>query len=306
MFKEIELKNLKKYSAKERPSKVQLSDLADPLSGKEFPDLLKSRELHEFVEHCYLAYKKQKPIWVGLGGHVIKCGLSPYLIDLMKKGIIKGFSCNGSVTIHDFELAMFGKTSEDVATALEDGSFGMATDTCDTINDIISKAAKQKSGYGESIGKFLVNAPFRQISLLAAAQEYMVPVTVHVALGTDINHQHETADGEAIGSCSLRDFRIFINQLSQLNEGGVFINFGSAVILPEVFLKAITVLRNLGYPMKNFYTAVFDMNSHYRPWENIVRRPTLSGGKGYYFVGHHEIMLPLFYRLLLNRIGNEI
>jgi len=307
-YQEIDLSNLHKISVRNRPSKVHVSDLVNPAeNGKiSFPPLLAAADLQELVEHCAHACQAGKPILVALGGHVIKCGLAPYLIEMLKCGWIKGISSNGSVVIHDFELAMFGKTSEDVATALEDGSFGMAAETCDTINNTIKNAFIQKMGYGEAIGKYLndVNAPHKNISLLAEAYRLNVPFTVHVALGTDINHQHETAVGAAIGDCSLRDFRILCQNLIGLNEGGVFLNFGSAVVLPEVFLKAITVVRNLGFPLKNFYTAVFDMNMHYRPQTNIVRRPTLSGGKGYYFVGHHEIMIPLFFHLLQERIGN--
>lgn len=307
-FKEISLDGLQKYSIKDRPSKVHVEDLVEIEDSSElnFPDILAAKDLKELVNHCLKAIQNGKPIIIALGGHVIKCGLAPYLIDMMKRGWIKGLSSNGSVIIHDFELAMFGKTSEDVATALEDGSFGMVEETCDTINRTIQKAAEDNLGYGEAIGKFLVekSAPNQEISLVAKAYEFEVPFSVHVALGTDINHQHETADGKAIGECSMRDFRILCNNLIKLNEGGVFLNFGSAVVMPEVFLKAITVVRNLGYPLNNFYTAVFDMNMHYRPRTNIVHRPTLSGGKGYYFVGHHEIMLPLFYKLLKGKIEN--
>lgn len=307
-YKEVDLTGLKKYSIEDRPSKVHLKDLAKIADSNElnFPDILAAKDLKELVNHCAAAIQNGKPIFTALGGHVIKCGLAPFLIEMMRIGWIKGLSANGSVVIHDFELAMFGKTSEDVATALEDGSFGMVTETCDSINKTIQKAAEKNLGYGEAIGKFLVenSAPNKEISLVANAYELNVPFTVHVALGTDINHQHETADGSAIGDCSMRDFRILCNNLIQLNEGGVFLNFGSAVVLPEVFLKAITVVRNLGYPLKNFYTAVFDMNMHYRPRTNIVHRPTSSGGKGYYFVGHHEIMIPVFYKLLKEEIEN--
>jgi hypothetical protein len=307
-FNEIELKNLKKYSIKDRPSKVHLSDFIDPeKSGRtDFPNFLAATDFNELIERCVEAVQNEKPIFIALGGHVIKCGLAPFLIDLMKLGIVSGVSSNGSVVIHDFEIAKFGETSEDVATALEDGSFGMVTETCDGINQIISKASKEKLGYGEAIGKYLweSDAPNKYFSLLANAYQLGIPFTVHVAMGTDINHQHETADGAAIGDCSMRDFRILCNNLIELNEGGVFLNFGSAVIMPEVFLKAITVVRNLDYPLNNFYTAVFDMNMHYRPRTNIVHRPTLSGGKGYYFVGHHEIMIPLFYQALKEKLLN--
>jgi hypothetical protein len=262
--------------------------------------------MDELLNRCVTAYRNGKPIIVALGGHVVKCGLSPFIIDLIELGVIKALAANGSVTIHDFEIAMFGETSEDVATALEDGSFGMVRETCDGINTIIKKGAENKLGYGEAIGKYLLKgeAPHNRFSLLANAYKNKIPFTIHVALGTDINHQHETANGAAIGDCSLRDFRIFCRNLTELDEAGVFLNFGSAVVMPEVFLKAVTVVRNLGFPLNNFYTAVFDMNVHYRPRTNIVHRPTLSGGKGYYFVGHHELMIPLFLLSLKERIKN--
>jgi hypothetical protein len=285
---------------------VHIENFVDPNRITGFPNFLAAKDFNEFVDHCVNAVQNGKPIFIALGGHVIKCGLAPILIELMKMGVVKGISSNGSVVIHDFEIARFGETSEDVATALEDGSFGMVTETCDGINQIITEAAREKLGYGEAIGKYLweSNAPNREFSLLAKAYELNIPFTVLVALGTDINHQHETADGAAIGACSMRDFRILCQNLIGLNDGGVFLNFGSAVVMPEVFLKAITVVRNLGFPLNNFYTAVFDMNMHYRPQTNIVHRPTLSGGKGYYFVGHHEIMIPLFCQNLKERLQN--
>ena len=306
--KEIDLSGLKKYSIYERPSKVHISDFADPKKSlfDSIPKILAATDIKELADRCITAFNKGKPIFLALGGHVVKCGLAPFIIKMMEMGLIKGLVSNGSVVIHDFEIAMFGKTSEDVAAALEDGSFGMAAETCDGINNIISDAYENELGYGEAVGKFLVenNAPNYKLSILAMAYKMNIPFTVHVALGTDIVHQHETADGAAIGECSMRDFRILCSRLIELNEGGVFLNFGSAVIMPEVFLKAITVVRNLGYPLKNFYTSVFDMNMHYRPLTNIVYRPTLSGGKGYYFVGHHEIMLPLFFHLLKEKMSN--
>jgi deoxyhypusine synthase len=311
-YKEIDLTGLKKYSITNRPSKVLIEDFADPskqnlaeLMAKS-PDFPAAEDFKELVDKCVSAYKKGKPVIVALGGHVVKCGLSPYLNDLMEMSLITTMASNGSVVIHDFEIAKFGKTSEDVATALEDGSFGFARETGDGINNIITDAYQNKLGFGEAIGKHLMETenPNRSLSLLAKAYEKQIPFTVHVALGTDIVHQHETANGAAIGDCSLRDFRIFCKSIINLNEGGVFLNFGSAVIMPEVFLKAVTVVRNLGYPLRNFYTAVFDMNLHYRPKTNIVDRPTKSGGKGYYFVGHHEIMIPLFYHAVKDKLQN--
>ncbi len=308
-FKEIDLSNLKKYSIKSRSSLVKKGSFSKPglNSFKEFtkslPDILKAKDFNELLDKCVQVYKNDKPVIVALGGHVIKCGLAPNIIEMMELGVITGLASNGSVVIHDYEIARFGETSEDVATALETGEFGMVKETCDGINNIISSAYK-KLGYGEAIGKNLIEikAENNHLSLFANAYKMGIPFTVHVALGTDIVHQHETANGAAIGDCSMRDFRILCNNLIELNDGGVFLNFGSAVIIPEVFLKAVTVVRNLGYPLNNFYTAVFDMNMHYRPQTNIVHRPTLSGGKGYYFIGHHEIMIPLFFQTLKERI----
>ncbi|MBT3756636.1 MAG: hypothetical protein HOG24_10190 [Candidatus Cloacimonetes bacterium] len=310
-FAEIDLSNLNKNSIISRSSLVKKGNFSKPSlnSFKEFtkslPKILKAEEFNELLDRCVQAYKNEKPIIVALGGHVIKCGLAPNIIEMMELGVVTGLASNGSVAIHDYEIAKFGETSEDVAVALETGEFGMATETCDGINRIISSANK-KFGYGEAIGKVLIekNAENNHLSLFANAYKLGIPFTVHVALGTDIVHQHETADGAAIGDCSMRDFRILCNNLIELNNGGVFLNFGSAVIMPEVFLKAVTVVRNLGYPLNNFYTAVFDMNMHYRPRTNIVHRPTLSGGKGYYFIGHHEIMIPLFFQTLKEKIKN--
>ena len=290
-FAEIDLSNLNKNSIISRSSLVKKGNFSKPSlnSFKEFtkslPKILKAEEFNELLDRCVQAYKNEKPIIVALGGHVIKCGLAPNIIEMMELGVITGLASNGSVVIHDYEIAKFGETSEDVAVALETGEFGMATETCDGINRIISSANK-KFGYGEAIGKVLIekNAENNHLSLFANAYKLGIPFTVHVALGTDIVHQHETADGAAIGDCSMRDFRILCNNLIELNNGGVFLN--------------------LGYPLNNFYTAVFDMNMHYRPRTNIVHRPTLSGGKGYYFIGHHEIMIPLFFQTLKEKIKN--
>lgn len=300
-YKEIDLSKLKRYKAQDRLSNVRSVSFAQTgVTGlaefwEKVPDLLKAKDMKELLSLCKTAVKKGKPIYIGLGGHVIKCGLAPLLIEMMQLGAVKGIAVNGSVVIHDYEIAMFGQTSEDVESALADGSFGMASDTADGINSIIKEAQKQGLGLGEAVGKALSDsAPHRDVSLLANAFQNKVPVTVHVALGTDIIHQHASADGAAIGETSLRDFRIFCNNLIDLNEGGVFLNFGSSVIIPEVFLKAVSVVRNLGYPLQDFTTAVFDMNLHYRPLTNVVQRPVLPGGKGFYFIGHHEIMIPLF------------
>jgi len=300
-YQQIDLTSQKRYKACDRLSKVDTSLFArtgNPELSRFWalvPDILKARELKALLAACQEAYKEGKPILIGMGGHVIKCGLAPLLIDLMKTGAVRGIAVNGSVLIHDYEIALYGQTSEEVDTALEDGSFGMASDTADGINALVTEAYKTGSGLGEAVGKALAeSAPHKELSLLAMAYAYQVPLTVHVAIGTDIIHQHASANGAALGETSLRDFRIFCNLLTTLNEGGVFLNFGSSVIIPEVFLKAVSVVRNLGFPLRDLTTAVFDMNIHYRPFQNVVRRPVLPGGKGYYFVGHHEIMLPLF------------
>lgn len=311
-YKEIDLNGLKKYSVNIRESKVNTGEFAkaEHVTLQEFinciPDILKGKDLKDLLDHAFNAWLNKKPIILCIGGHVIKTGMAPLIIDMMKQGIVSSIACNGSVTIHDFEIGCFGQTSEDVAKALEDGSFGMARETCDGINAIIAEGAGQGLGYGEAIGKYLNENEIKNydLSILANAWKLNIPVTVHVAIGTDIVHQHETAVGSAIGDCSMRDFRIFCNQISELGDGGVLLNFGSAVIIPEVFLKALTVVRNLGHQVYNFYTAVFDMNQHYRPAVNIVSRPNQSGGKGYYFVGHHEIMIPLFLLALRERILN--
>ncbi|MDD4309403.1 MAG: hypothetical protein PHO32_03410, partial [Candidatus Cloacimonetes bacterium] len=222
------------------------------------------------------------------------------IIELMEAGYVGAIVTNGSVAIHDFEIAFFGSTSEDVSKALADGSFGMAEETSYGINHTISIGSLNQQGLGEALGQYILSdAPWAELSLLASAYRLGIPLCVQVALGTDIIHQSSHADGKAIGDCSLRDFRIFCNMVAQLDEGGVFLNFGSAVIIPEVFLKALTVARNITGSVKNFTTAVFDMNMHYRAKVNVMQRPVETGGNGYYFIGHHEIMIPLLIKSLL-------
>ena len=320
-YKEFDFSGLNKYKVIDRQSSVSVDDFAKVMKDKEsknkatinafldcVPDILKGKDFKELLDTAAIAYQNKKPIIIGIGGHVIKTGMSPLFIEMMQMGAIQGICGNGSVSIHDFEISCFGKTSENVSDALEDGTFGMASDTCDTINGIIEKASLQGLGYGEAVGKYLseTDIPFPELSLLRNAYQCNVPATIHIALGTDIVHQHETASGKAIGDCSLRDFKIFTELVSTLGDtgdgGGVFISFGSAVIVPEVFLKALTVCRNKGFKLQNFTTAVFDMNHHYRPLLNITKRPTQNSGKGYYFIGHHEIMIPLFLLALRERI----
>ncbi len=308
-YRELDLSGVRTYSATVRPSKVQTREEAIPphagMTLKEFldglPDILKARDLKTVAKAVVEARSLGKPVIVMLGGHVIKTGCAPVLADLARHGFITHFASNGSAAIHDTELARFGHTSEDVAAQLEDGSFGMAADTAALVNEAAKRAAKTDTGFGETVGSMLLeeNAPHLDRALLASCYKLEIPYTLHVALGTDIVHQHPSADGAAIGAASLRDFRILAATVSTLGHGGVILNLGSAVVMPEVFLKAIAVARNLGHDVTDFTTANFDMIQHYRPTVNVVQRPVLPGGAGYAITGHHEIMIPLLAATIL-------
>ena len=240
-----------------------------------------------------------------MGAHVVKVGLTPVLADLLASGVITSVAMNSASAIHDVETALWGQTSEDVAVNLLDGTFGMARETGEFINGTLAVAARETSlGYGEALGRRLlgVRAPNARMSLLATGASLHVPITVHAAIGTDITHQQPTMDGAVIGEMSFRDFRTLCALCRRLTGGGVVLNVGSAVIMPEVFLKALTVARNLGTKARGFTTAVFDMNLHYRPTVNVQHRPTQDGGKGFYFRGHHEIMIPLLAALIKTRL----
>ncbi|NOY78253.1 MAG: hypothetical protein GXO76_10340 [Calditrichaeota bacterium] len=311
-YDEIDIGHVKPISIKSRKNKVNVEEFASPyrtgMSFRDFwhslPNILVGEELREFVGHVVEGYRKKKPLIWMMGAHVIKCGLSPVIIDLMERGIISAVSMNGAGPIHDTELAYWGQTSEDVATNLQNGTFGMSGETAEKINGTVAAAVKDKLGYGEALGKriFEEKPPFWQLSILGNAYRLGVPVTVHVGVGTDIVHQHPNAKGSAIGELSLRDFRILARVISKLGHGGVVVLAGSTVILPEVFLKALTVARNIGYDVKEFFTANFDMFRHYRPSVNVVQRPTLDAGKGYQFIGHHEIMIPLLAAAILEEL----
>ncbi len=300
-FPHLDLNKLKPTQLSTRPSKVSLEMMAAvPRAGESFdafwrglPDVLAAAELRELVEYLAAAHRSDKVIVAGFGGHVIKTGLSPLLIDLMRTGVLSGLACNGSVCIHDVELALAGKTSEDVDMSLRDGSFGMAAETADFILNAIAKAGPTV-GLGRALGDALLaaRAPHANVSILAQGAALDVPVTVHVAIGTDIIHMHPRADGAALGAASLFDFRLFADVVAGVTDGGAYLNFGSAVIMPEVFLKALSLARNLGHD-GNFVTADFDFIRHYRTRTNVVTRPHLDGGRGYMFTGHHEIMIPL-------------
>ncbi len=308
----VNLNQVTTYPIRERVNKVSIHDFAarpSPNDGmREFlcglPKLLKAGDLLELVDRIVSAYRQSKPIIVMMGGHVIKCGLSPILIDLMERGIITALAFNGASSIHDFEIALIGETSEDVGEYIQTGQFGMVEETGRFMNEAIREAADAGLGMGEGLGKKLLqlNVPHGDYSLLVAGARLGTPITVHVAIGTDIIHQHPSADGAAIGKASFTDFRLLTAIVAELGDGGVVLNFGSAVILPEVFLKALTIARNLGNRVTHFTTANFDMIQQYRPLENVVKRPTNIGGQGYTFTGHHEIMIPLLASAIVGRL----
>ncbi len=311
-LKPIDMSSVKTYPLKERINKVSVKDFAELSDNQNnissllncLPKILKGEEFLQLVDSIVTAYRKERAVIVMMGGHVIKCGLSPLLISLAKKGVITGFVFNGASSIHDFEIALIGETSEDVSDYLQDGKFGMWEETGKLMNQAIKQGADEEIGMGEALGKELleIDAPYNEYSLLANGIHYNVPITTHVAIGTDIIHQHPTADGAAIGKASFTDFKLLTQSIIELEDGGVIMNFGSAVILPEVFLKALTIARNLGHTVSNFTAVDFDMNQQYRPLENVVRRPTEMGGTGYAFTGHHELMIPLLYQSILSHI----
>ncbi|MCX8056029.1 MAG: hypothetical protein N3F03_00280 [Ignavibacteria bacterium] len=303
-YKKIDLSKVKTYSIQQRKSKVELSLLAKTFDPKKdsfsdyinsLPKFLAVNDLKEFAQLIVKARKKKKPIIFMIGAHVIKVGLSPILIDLMKNDFISAIAMNSAGAIHDSEIAFFGKTSEDVAAGITDGSFGMAEETGEFINSTLSKYEHSNIGYGEALAIEIKarKAKNKNLSLLYNAYELDKPITVHAAIGTDITHQHPNVNGSAIGRLSLNDFQILCEVVSRIGNGGVVANIGSNVILPEVFLKALTIARNLGYKVFDFTTANFDFIQHYRPRVNVVQRPTQDGGKGFMFTGHHEIMIPL-------------
>ena len=298
----ISLDQVNSYPLKERESKVNIDDFALPWTPegslerwlKSLPGILAAKDLLEIRDRMVKIVSSGKTILLAMGAHGIKVGLNPVIINLMERGILQGIAMNGACIIHDAELAMAGSTSEDVAASLGRGQFGMAEETGRFLNDAITDGAKRGLGLGESVGAMLVREafPFNRYSLLARARELEIPVTVHVAIGTDIIHFHPNADGAAIGKTSHLDFRIFSSLVTNL-EGGMLINLGSAVILPEVFLKALSLARNLGHRITDLTTVNMDFIQHYRPMTNVVHRPTLEGGKAYSLIGHHELMFPL-------------
>jgi hypothetical protein len=313
-FKQIDLSRVRTISIKGRKSKVTPKDFAKPLDASKasfiefadsLPHVLIGNELRDLVKDIIHARVKKKPVILMMGAHVIKVGLSPLIVDLLKRGIITHVAMNSAASIHDVETAMWGHTSEDVAVNLMDGTFGMSKETGDFINiALVQEMNESDAGYGETLGKKILAMKGRNsdVSILANCYEIGIPVTVHAAIGTDIIHQQPTMSGAATGELSYRDFRVFVNSVKNLIDGGVVINFGSAVIMPEVFLKALTVARNLGYKAKGFSTANFDMIRQYRPQMNVVERPTQKYGRGYNFTGHHEIMFPLLAAMIKSQL----
>jgi len=301
-FEQVDLDKVKSVSLARRRSKAEISSFAkicNSYSAKEFlntlPKFLKATDLVEFIERVVVARKKDFPVHLMLGAHVIKVGLSPIIIDLIENRIVTGISMNSAGLIHDLELAFIGKTSEDVAEGLRDGSFGMSALTGEWFAEVVNLADKYSLGLGEAAGRFINErrARYKEYSLFACADKFNIPATVHIVIGTDIVHQQSTFNPGLAAEASYRDFKILANLLIKADRGGVVANLGSAVILPEVFLKALTVARNLKKQKSNLTTANFDMIYHYRPMMNVVKRPTESGGRGFNFIGHHEIMIPL-------------
>jgi len=312
-FKPLSLEGIKTVSLKERKSKVTIDLFGQKYSpGKsvaEFlnslPKILGSKDLHEVIDHIARAKQEKKTVLVGMGAHVIKVGLSPIIIQLMEEKVISGIAMNGAGAIHDAEVALEGKTSEDVEAELDLGKFGMSEETATLINNAVAEGIECGWGIGRSIGeKILRNKlPHYDMSIVAQAARLDIPVTIHVAFGTDIVHLHPSFKPAAWGEATHRDFRQFSTLVSTL-EGGVYLNVGSAVILPEVFLKALTLVRNKGYLVDHFTTVNMDFIRHYRPLANVVTRPTRRGGKGYNLVGHHEIMIPLLAAGILERLAS--
>lgn len=310
-YAEIDLGRIRPLPAAARATRVGATGQALPVEPADaalldrLPDRLGAAALRSIVEATAAAARARRPVTALAGGHVVKTGCAPCLIQLMERGAITAVALNGAAAIHDFELATLGATSEDVEASLAAGSFGMAHETATGLNGAAVEAAHRNEGLGEALGRHLheTGAPHAASSLLACGWRLGVPVTVHVALGTDVVHQHPSADGAAIGAASLRDFRILAAALRPL-AGAVVLNFGSAVILPEVFLKAFSVLLNLGEPVSDLTTCDFDFIRHYRPMMNVVQRPTAGGrGRGYSVTGHHEILIPLFAAGVLRGLG---
>lgn len=300
----IDLSNIHTYELASRPSKVAIGDFAQPPSETDtlatfldkLPNILAVDSLRALASSIWRAREAGKPIIWGFGGHVIKTGLAPIVIDLMNRGFVTAVAGNGSVLVHDCEIAMVGSTSEDVDATLGEGDFGAARETGELLNEAAKRGLADGLGLGEAMCREVaaLEPPFAANSILCQAYARKVPVTAHLTIGADIGHFHPSADGAALGKTSHTDFRLFCSLVKEMNGGGVYINYGSAVVLPEIFLKAVTVVRNLGHPLRDITTANFDFVQRYRPMTNVVHRPTANGaGRGYSITGHHELTMPL-------------
>lgn len=308
----LDISRVRTYPLGQRKSKVQSTLLSSRhergaalhsfLSG--LPDILAAKTLTDAARRMAEVHTGNGTVLFGMGAHVIKVGLSPLIIDFMERGIINAVAMNGACIVHDFELAFMGETSEDVAASLADGSFGMAEETGAFLNRAVQQGATAGLGIGAAVGKAIQDGalPHRELSILAAGTRLGIPVTVHVGVGTDIIHMHPMADGRSIGQGSLADFHTLASVVATL-EGGIYLNVGSAVVLPEVFLKALSLARNLGHRVENLTTLNMDFMAHYRPLTNVVSRPTMAGGKGYHLTGHHEIMVPLLFAAVTEQLG---
>jgi hypothetical protein len=309
--KPIDRTSLKTYPLASRKSKVDRADFAHPWRPQgtledfleRLPNILAAKDFKAVVSAIVKAHKASKHVVMAMGAHVIKVGLNPVVVDMMERGVITAIAMNGAGIIHDLELALIGRTSEDVLEGLEQGAFGMAEESADFLNRAVAEAAKEGSGLGQAVGRAIIkeNLPFVKDSILATAARLEIPATVHVAIGTDIIHIHPGFDPEAAGKASYDDFRLFASVVAAL-EDGVYMNIGSAVIMPEVFLKALTLVRNLGHQVKRFTTVNMDFIRHYRPMTNVVHRPTASGGQGYCLIGHHEMMFPLLAAAVIEKM----
>jgi deoxyhypusine synthase len=303
-YEPINLDEINTYELASRPSKVTVKDFAAPVSADDslkgflakLPNILAVQSIREVAKQIKRAKNLNKPLIWGIGGHVVKTGLAPILIDLMERGFISTIASNGSVLVHDCEIAMVGFTSEDVDATLGEGDFGAAKETGEILNSAAKNGQADKIGLGEAMGKEVskLNPPNADKSLLCQTYANKIPFTAHLTIGADIGNFHASADGAALGETSHTDFKLFCSIVREMNGGGVYLNIGSAVTMPENFLKAVTVVRNLGFPLQDITTANFDFIQHYRPLTNVVRRPTANGaGRGFSVTGHHEIMIPL-------------
>ena len=299
----LSLERVKTYPLASRRSKVTVADFSKPCSEqsdlREFlerlPNILAVQNVRGLAAQMRNARERRKPIIWGMGGHVIKTGLAPIIIDLLRRGFVNGIAANGSVLVHDAEIALIGSTSEDVDATLPEGVFGGAEETGQLLNNAAREGSADGVGLGEAMGRALtaMNPPHRDVSLLCAAYETKIPFTAHLTIGGDITHFHRTVDGASLGATSHTDFRLLAELVRQMDDGGVYLNVGSAVVLPEVFLKCVTLVRNLGHQLTNITTANLDFIQSYRPMTNVVRRPTEQSGHGYSITGHHELTIPL-------------